>query len=352
MKSSLEQLLLAAIRKLVGTLLPATPDDAVVAVERTHDAAHGDFASNIAMRLAKDACKDPRELAEAIVASLPATPIVSKVEVAGSGFINFYLNPVALAEEIRCIHERGDAYGRSSIGAGKRVVVPFVPENPAKPFDVTHGRQAAYSDALSNILAAASYDVHREASLEGPVVGGVTLYRSKEQVRLRSLRELCDEVGNDACRFFFLMRSHEQHLDFDLKLATSRTNESPMYCVQYVHARVVSVMKEIGARGASFDLAVGLDRLGLLDKQTEQALIGALLRFPEEVEAAAANCAPHSIVYYLRAMANTFHTYYNAEKWIVEETGLRSARLALVLAAGQVARNGLALLGVSAPESM
>src|SRR6185503_13586214 len=98
--------------------------------------------------------------------------------------------------------------------------------------------------------------------------------------------------------------------------------------------------------------AAGLDKLDLLDEPTEQALIATLLRFPEEVETAAANCAPHSIVYYLRQVANPFHNYYNTEKWIVEETALRNARLALVLAARQVVRNGLALLGMPAPESM
>jgi arginyl-tRNA synthetase len=196
-------------------------------------------------------------------------------------------------------------------------------------------------------------------SLEVPMIQIVTLYRGGEQVKMSkragqfvTLRELRDEVGNDACRFFYLMRSHEQNLDFDLELATSRTNENPVYYVQYAHARVASVMKELKARGLSFDLAAGLDKLALLEKETEQALIAALLRFPETVETAAANCAPHCIVYYLRDVANAFHTYYNAEKWLVEEADLRNARLALVLASRQVIRNGLALLGVSAPESM
>jgi arginyl-tRNA synthetase len=125
-----------------------------------------------------------------------------------------------------------------------------------------------------------------------------------------------------------------------------------VYYVQYVHARASSVLKEVKARGLSFDLAAGLEQLGLLKHGTEHALIAALLRFPEEVEGAAANCAPHAIVYYLRDVANAFHNYYNAGKWIVEETDLRNARLALVLSARQVIRNGLALLGISAPESM
>jgi arginyl-tRNA synthetase len=196
-------------------------------------------------------------------------------------------------------------------------------------------------------------------SLEVPMIQIVTLYRGDEQVKMSkragqfvTLRQLRNEVGNDACRFFYLMRSHEQNLDFDLELATSRTNENPVYYVQYAHARVSSVMKEVAARGYTFDLAAGLEKLTLLDKDSEEALITALLRYPETVELAAANCAPHSIVYYLRDVANAFHTYYNAEKWIVDDADLRNARLALVLAARQVIRNGLALLGVSAPESM
>jgi arginyl-tRNA synthetase len=111
-------------------------------------------------------------------------------------------------------------------------------------------------------------------------------------------------------------------------------------------------MKELRARGIPFDLAAGLDQLERLRQDTEQSLIATLLGFPEEVESAAANCAPHSIVYYLRDVANAFHTYHHAEKWIVDAVELRNARLALVLAAGWVIRNGLALIGVSAPESM
>ena len=347
MKSLLEQHLLAAIRKLVGTLVPQLPEATAVDVEPTRDAAHGDFASNVAMRLAKAAGKSPSEVAQAIVTALPASPLVRKVEVAGNGFINFFLAPAALAREIRRIHELGDAYGRSSTGGGKRVTVGLV----SNPRDVVQGRYAAYSEELANVLAAMGYEVQREPLPEG-LFRQVALHRGKEPVQICSLRELREEVGDDACRFFYLMRHHEQSLDFDLKLATSRTNENPLYYVQYAHARVASAMKEVKARGISFDLAAGLDKLELLDKDTEQALIAALLRFPEEVESAAANCAPHSIVYYLREVAHAFHTYNNAEKWIVEEVDLRNARLALVLAAGQVVRNGLALLGISAPESM
>jgi arginyl-tRNA synthetase len=247
LKSLLEQLLLVAIRKLLGETAPTA-----VTVERTRDAGHGDYASNIALKLAKTAGKNPRDMAQAIVEALPASPLVSKAEVAGKGFINFFLAPDALAREIRRIHELGDAFGRSR----------------------------------------------------------------------------------------------------DRTLAASYTNESALYDVKYAHARAASAMKEVKARGISFDRTAALEKLDLLDKETERALIAVLLRFPEEAESAAANCAPQSIVYYLRELANAFHTYYNTEKWFVDEDDLRSARLALVLAAGQVVRNGLGLIGVSAPESM
>lgn len=342
MKSLLEQLLLAALRRLVGTILPRMPEPDLVVVERTRDATHGAFASNVAMRLAKASGRSPRELAQALAAELPANPLVAKAEVAGNGFINFFLAPGAMAREIRRIHELGDAYGRSSVGAGKHVNVEFVSE----PL----GRCVAYSDALSNVLTATGYTPSHPA-IEA-FFGPVEFYRGNERAQISTLDELRGAVGDDACRFFYLMRSHDQPLDFDLKLATSRTNDNPLYSVQYAHARAASAMKEVKARGLSFDRAAGLDKLELLVKDTEQALIAALLRFPEEVEAAAANCAPHSIVYYLREVANAFHTYYSAEKWIVEEENLRNARLALVLAAQQVIRNGLALICVSAPESM
>jgi arginyl-tRNA synthetase len=301
----------------------------------------------VALRIAKAAGKAPGEVAQQIVGALPPSPWVAKAEVAGNGFINFFLAPAELAREIRRVHERGDAYGRSSIGAGEKVTVGLI----SSPRDVAESRYAAYSEALANVLAAAAYDVQR-GSPQSPGGSKITFCRSRQPVEIATLRQLREEVGDDACRLFFLLRSHEHPLEFDLKLATSRTNDNPLYCVQYVHARVASVMKEVKARGLPFDLAAGLDKLELLDEPTEQALIATLLRFPEEVESAAANCAPHSIVYYLRDVANTFHTYHHAGKWIVEGVDLRNARLALVLAAGQVIRNGLSLIGVSAPESM
>ena len=578
MKQQLEQLLRDALGQL-GL------DDSAVAVERTRDAQHGDFATNIALRHAKAARRNPRELAQAIVAALPANAAVARAEVAGAGFINFYLAPQAQAAEIGRVHELGASYGTSTSGAGKRVIVEFVSANPTGPLHVGHGRQAAYGATLANLLAATGHEVYREyyindagrqmdiltvsvwlryleacgetlpfptngyrgdyvrpiaaalrarsaddlrrpadqvlaglpldgpegdkekyidaliarahqligaqgfqsvlelslaqmiadiredlaqfgvefdrwyseralgdsgaierslerltsqgrlfqlegatwfratefgdekdrvvvrengqktyfasdiayhlekrergfeqlidvlgadhhgyiarvragleamgepgSSLEVNLVQFVSLFRGGEKIPMGkreaqfvTLRQLREEVGNDACRFFYLMRSHEQPLDFDLELAKSRTNENPVYYIQYAHARVASVLKQLASRGLAFDRERGLASLGRLTGAQEQALMSALARYPEVVELSALNRAPHTLVHYLRDLANAFHTYYNAEQFIVEDESLRDARLALAIATQQVARNGLTLLGVSAPESM
>jgi arginyl-tRNA synthetase len=587
LKQELEQLLLAALAKLAGDLaLPGNPSAASVGVERTRDAQHGDFASNVALRLAKAARRNPRELAAAIVAALPASPLLARAEVAGAGFINFRLAPEAYARELAVIHSEGARYGESSRGARERVLVEFVSANPTGPLHVGHGRQAAYGATLANILAAAGFDVAREyyindagrqmdilavsvwvrylelcgeqlpfpengyrgeyvrvlaqdlkvsasessvrrsaaavlanlpadapagdkeayidaliararelltpagfaqllelsltamltdmredlgefgvnfdnwcserslaasgaidhalsvleaqhrlyrqdgalwfratefgdekdrvvvrengqktyfasdiayhlnkrergfarlidvlgadhhgyvarvraglaamgqppESLEATLIQFVSLYRGTEKIPMGkreaqfvTLRQLRAEVGNDACRFFYLMRSHDQPLDFDLELAKSRSNENPVYYIQYAHARVASVMKQLAARGLTFDRAAGLAAVARLAGTHEQAVLQALARYPEVLEQAADNRAPHALAHYLRELANALHSYYNAEVFIVEEAPLRNARLALVLGVQQVLRNGLTLLGVSAPETM
>jgi len=587
-KSELERLLKEALRTLVH-VFNEPADESQVVVERARDPAHGDFASNIAMRLAKAARKNPRELAQAIVAAIPANELIAKAEIAGAGFINFRLVKNAWAAELRKVAAQGEAYGRSNVGKARKVMVEFVSANPTGPMHVGHGRQAAVGATLSNLLAATGHDVYREYYINDsgrqidilavsvylrylelcgepvtfpsngykagyilPVVkalhekrgdalrrpgaevmrgappdatpgqvGGdkdkhidgliensrkllgaaefdsivlfardamladirndldefrvhfdnwfserelnrsgavdraiealrksghmytrdgaewfkstdygddedrvvirangektyfasdiayhfdkrqrghdllidvwgadhhgyvtrvrgalqafgapgdcfevtllqlVSLFRGGEKLQMGkregnfvTLRELRNEVGNDACRFFYLMRSHDQSLDFDLELAKSRSNENPVFYVQYAHARVCSVMKELAARGYEYDAAAGAASLAHLDTPHEQAVITALSKFPETVEQAALNRAPHALVHYLRDLANTLHTYYNAEKWIVEDSALRNARITLALAVQQVVRNGLALLGVSAPESM
>jgi len=585
LKQQLEELVLAALNNLPGGLLPEPPAAGVAVVERTRDAQHGDFATNVAMRLAKTARRNPRELAQAIIAALPANKLIAKTEVAGAGFINFFLTTEAYARELTSVHELGEQYGRSNLGRGERVMVEFVSANPTGPLHVGHGRQAAYGATLSNILSAVGFNIAREyyindagrqmdilavstwlryleicgeelpfpangyrgdyvrplaqklhaqvgESLRHPagavllklpddaplgdkeiyidalmnrareligadgfrqvlelsltamladirddlgqfgvnfdrwyserklsedgeidraleklaaqgrlykqegatwfratefgdekdrvvvrengqktyfasdiayhlekresgfqrlidVLGAdhhgyiarvraglmamgepgeclevnliqfVSLFRGGEKIAMGkreaqfvTLRQLREEVGNDACRFFYLMRSHDQPLDFDLELAKSRSNENPVYYIQYAHARVASVMKQLAARELTFDRAEGLANAALLVGSHEQAVLNSLARYPEALEQAAVNRAPHTLVHYLRDLANALHTYYNAEQFIVSDAKLRNARLALVLGVQQVLRNGLTLLGVSAPDSM
>ncbi len=584
MKQQLEELLLSALTRM-GDASFATPQRDSIIVERTRDAQHGDFATNIALRLAKAARRNPRELAQAIVAALPPNPLVARTEVAGAGFINFFLAKQAYADEIARIHAEGARYGRSTRGEGVRVLLEFVSANPTGPLHVGHGRQAAYGATLAGLLDAVGFSVEREyyvndagrqmdifavsvwvrylelcseklafptngyrgdyvqpiaqlllaqegtrfkraateigshlppdapegdkekhidalitrarellgtdgfrevlklslaamlhdirsdlaefgvefdhwaseraleesgaieralarleregnlyredgalwfraerfgdeknrvvvrengkktyfasdiayhlqkrergfqllidalgadhhgyvarvragltamgepgESLEVNLVQFVSLYRGTEKVPMGkregqfvTLRQLRAEVGNDACRLFYLMRSHEQHLDFDLELAKSRSNENPVYYIQYAHARVASVLAQLAARGMHFDPAQGLAHIELLNGAPEQLVLQQVARYPEVLESCAVARAPHGLVHYLRELANAFHTYYNAEQFIVADAKLRNARLALVIAVQQVVRNGLALLGVTAPASM
>lgn len=162
MKQALEQLLLEALARLTGTLLPTTVDRASLVIERTRDPANGDFATNVAMRLAKAAGLKPRDLAQAIVDALPASPQVVKAEVAGAGFINFFLAGDAQAQVVRQIHELGDAFGRNASGANRKVLVEFVSSNPTGPLHVGHGRHGAFGMSVANLLAANGWQVHRE----------------------------------------------------------------------------------------------------------------------------------------------------------------------------------------------
>jgi arginyl-tRNA synthetase len=196
-------------------------------------------------------------------------------------------------------------------------------------------------------------------SLEVRLVQFAILYRGGEKVQMSTrsgefvtLRELRDEVGNDAARLFYVLRSNDQHLDFDLELAKSRSNENPVYYIQYAHARVRSVFRQMVEKGFSWSVKDGAAGLHLLKTDHERVLMASLGRFPEVVELAAANRAPQNVVHYLRELAQDFHTWYNAETFLVDEAPLRSARLALAEATRQVLANGLALVGVSAPESM
>ncbi|ADJ27016.1 arginine--tRNA ligase [Nitrosococcus watsonii] len=185
------------------------------------------------------------------------------------------------------------------------------------------------------------------------------LYRGKEKIQMSTrsgefvtLRELCQEVGKDAARFFYVMRGAEQHMDFDLELAKSQSNENPVYYVQYAHARICSVFHQLKAREFVWNSEQGRKHLGKLNESHEVTLLDRLSCYSEVVEGAATQSAPHLLAYYLLDLARDFHTYYNAHTFLVDTPELRDARLALIAATRQVIKNGLTLLGVSAPESM
>ncbi len=578
------------VAELVANALADLPELAEAAgdlaiastLERTRDPSHGDFASNIAMRLAKPARKSPRDIAASIVDALADSPSVDKVEIAGPGFINFYLSPAAFHAEIESTLAQGEAYGRQPAKDGPKILLEFVSANPTGPLHVGHGRGAAFGDTVGNLLEAAGYPVHREyyvndagrqmdilgssvwlrwlsdqgidvdfpkggyrgdyirdiakeidtsglsvpgaaavnddlpangddnkdeyvdaltlrakeihgedgfdrirqqalesirdeikedlaefgvkfdtwysekslttnnlidaaidvlkergvlyekdgatwfpstdygddkdrvvirdngvktyfasdiayhydkrergydllidvlgadhhgyvarvrAGLEAMGYAGedlevefiqfVTLYRGGQQMQMSTrsgefdtLRQLRAEVGNDAARFYYVMRSNDQHLDFDLDIATSQSNDNPVYYIQYAHARVASVFRQLGEKSLSWNQENGLANLGLLVEPQEKALMTMLSRYPEIVELAANNRAPQTLVHYLRDLANDFHTYYNAHAFIVDDEALRDARLYLISATRVVIANGLGILGVSAPDKM
>ncbi|MBZ9567479.1 arginine--tRNA ligase [Modicisalibacter tunisiensis] len=530
-------------------------------VDPTKDKAHGDYASNLAMTLAKPAGKPPREIAQALVDALPESPAVRHVEIAGPGFLNFFAATDAVAQVVKTVLETGDTYGRSLVGAGEKVQVEFVSANPTGPLHVGHGRGAAIGDCLCRLLEATGYDVTREfyyndagaqiqnlalsvqararglspdhpswpedgyrggyiidvaesylagdtvdaddqhvtaaadpddldairrfavaylrreqdldlkafgvefdvyflesslyrdgkvaataerladkghtyeqdgatwlrttdfgddkdrvmrkrdgdytyflpdvayhldkwqrgfttvineqgadhhstvtrvraglQALEAGIPPGwpdyvlhqmVLVTRSGEEVKLSkragsyvTLRDLIDEVGRDATRYFLAARRADSQLTFDIDLARSQSNDNPVYYVQYAHARLCSVMRKAEADERPFDHDLAMDNLVRLESDQEKALMNRLARYPEVIAHAAANREPQQIAQYLQDLAADFHTCYNAVKVMVDDAALRNARLALGLATRQVLRNGLDLLGVSAPEEM
>lgn len=200
---------------------------------------------------------------------------------------------------------------------------------------------------------------HDEEALNIILVQFAILYREGEKVSMSTrsgsfvtLRELRSEVGNDAARFFYVMRKPEQHMDFDLNLAKSESNDNPVYYIQYAYARISSVLRQLKERSFKLDNERGIAAINLLNSEHEVNLVLLLSRYPEVIELAANLCEPHQIAYYLRELATELHSYYNAVQLLCEDNDLRSARLCLLQAIRQVIRNGLNLLGVSSPESM
>ncbi len=549
-----------------------------IELDRPKQASHGDYACNLALLLAKPLRRSPRDVAAALLAALPPSPHVDRAEIAGAGFINLFLKPSAKQQVVALIVNSADSYGRSLLGAGKKIQVEFVSANPTGPLHVGHGRGAAFGASLANVLNAAGYQVFREfyvndagrqmdilvlstwlrylelvgesidfpsnayqgnyvrtmakrileaqakryvreqktvsqdvpdahsdpeAHLDGLIANakkllgknyadihrfvlteqlndcrndlaefGVTfdawfsekslfdsgqaahaitlledkgliyvkdgakwfssskfgdekdrvvqrengeftyftgdiayhldkfergfvrvidiwgadhhgyiarvkgamqalgidpdrlsvalvqfavLYRDGKKVSMSTragefvtLRELRQEVGNDAARFFYVLRKSDQHLDFDLDLAKSQSNDNPVYYVQYAHARICSVLQEWGGDTATLIQA----DISPLTSTHEFALLLRLMDYPDIVEGSARELSPHLIAFYLKELAAEFHSYYNATRFLVPEAQIRNARLALVTAVRQVLRNGLRLLGVSCPEKM
>jgi len=580
LRAQLDLLLRETLPRLIAEHGTIQPDDLEPQLERTRDPKHGDFTSNVALRIAKKLSRPPRDVAAEIVAALPESRLVQKAEVAGPGFINFTLAAGAYEQEIRDILAEGDEYGRSNLGDGQRILLESVSANPTGPLHVGHGRLAAYAASLANLLRATGHDVHEEyyvndagrqmdilaasvwlryavllgaelpfpdnayqgeyvteiaqalyeshadslaadtetiasslakpdvspeellddliaqiktqlgadrfgvvlgAALEsvladikddlrgfgvtpqnwyserrlvdGPIEralsvleernmlyvrdgatwfkasdfgdekdrvvvrengattyfasdiayhlekrergfdvlldvlgadhhgyvarvrGGleamgepadclevrlvqfVALYRGKKKVQMSTrsgkfvtLRELREEVGNDAARFFYVSRSNDQHLDFDLELAKTRSNDNPVYYIQYAHARVSSMLRRMEDENVIANNPGG--DLARLVEAAERTLMVALSRYPEVVQLATVNRAPQHLVHYLRDTAAAFHACYNSHRVLVDDLPLRDARVALALATQQIIRNGLLLLGVSAPNSM
>ena len=173
--------------------------------------------------------------------------------------------------------------------------------------------------------------------------------RSGQFVTLRALRE---EVGKDAARLFYVIRSNDQHLDFDLELAKKNSNDNPVYYIQYAHARIESVFRQLSDLSLTYNENNGIKQLNLLNQQHEKKLMLWLSRYPEIIQLAASKRAPQHLVNYLRQLANELHSYYNAHKFLIEDKDLRDARLSLAKATKIVISNGLSIIGVSAPNKM
>lgn len=555
-KQTLENLIVNAVKKSVDDNvinLKQIPD---FVVEVPQDESHGNFATNIAMLSAKQAKMPPRKIAEHITERLELPPLVEKVEIAGPGFINFFLKPTFLNESIFDILELKEDFGKQDIGKGKKVQIEFVSANPTGPMHMGNARGAAIGDALAQVLKMAGYDVTKEfyindagnqienfglslearylqhfgkdakipeggyhgqdvkehmekliekeqdrflnmdsrqrrdyfieyaleknidrmkkdlakfgvyfdiwfserslhnsgkvketidqltergytyekdgalwfaatkfgvpkdevlvrknhiptyfasdiayhkdkfdrgfdhviniwgadhhghvprmkASLEALgydpdkltviIMQLVRLYRDGEVARMSkrtgkavTLSDIVDEIGKDAARFFFNMRSADTHLEFDLDLAVKQSDENPVYYVQYAHARICSILRQAKDKGMALPKVTeeGKNLCQMLKEKSEIDLIKKLADFPEEIKIAAENLAPYRITVYVMELAATFHSFYNSCKVLSEDTQLTKARLLLVMATRQIIQNALNVLGVKSPEKM
>ena len=555
MKHALDKLLRDTL-KAMGHAAPEGP-----LVERARDRKHGDFATNVALALSKATGKKPRDFAEDVIKALPRNELVAKTEIAGPGFINFFLAPSAYHAELKTILARGEQYGTNDSGHGAKAMIEFVSANPTGPLHVGHGRGAALGDSLARLLEATGWSVSREfyyndagaqienlaksvqarclgvepdqagwpedgyrgeyikdvakayltkqtahaddrevvgkgdpndsaairefavaylrheqdldlkafavkfdvyylesslysegrveATVQALVEHGhtyeqdgalwlkttdfgddkdrvmrksdgsytyflpdvayhlskwqrgfhrvidvqgsdhhstamrvriglqaldmgipkgwpeyalhqmVLVMKGGEEVKLSkragsyvTLRDLIDMAGKDATRYFLVARKADSQFTFDVDLATSKSNDNPVFYIQYAHARVMSVERQRAEKKIGYDQVNGLAKAARLDGLHEQVLITELSRYPELLESAARTLEPHLMAQYLRELAAAFHGFYDNCPFLVEDADLKDARLTLALATRQVLRNGLALLGVSAPDSM
>jgi len=561
MKQHLSELVQQAVEVLVKDGQLGSDVAPNVQIDRTRDPLHGDLATNIALTLAKAAGMRPRQLAELICAALPASPNVEKTEIAGPGFINFFLTEASSTAVIASILSQGQAFGTNTSGQGRKVQVEFVSANPTGPLHIGHGRGAVVGDCIANLLQACGWEVSREfyyndagaqinnlarsvqarckglgpddeswpadgyrgdyikdvaedylagahvdaedkhvraaadpenldsirqfavaylrheqdldlqafgvdfdvyflesslyqsgeveatvqrlvdaghsyekdgalwlrtsdfgddkdrvmrksdggftyflpdvayhynkwqrgfgrvineqgadhhstvtrvraglQALEQDIPEGwpeyvlhqmVTVMRGGEEVKISkragnyvTLRDLVDEVGRDATRFFLAARAPSSQLTFDIDLALAQSNDNPVYYIQYAHARACSVQKKLQEQGLSWSREAAVSQLARLGEESEKAILRRLDQYPELLAQAAEKSEPHVVANYLRELAGDFHSWYNAHKMLVDDQALRDARLALAEAVRQVIANGLGILGLSAPESM
>jgi arginyl-tRNA synthetase len=412
LKNLVDTWLRQALARLPVSVVPPSDRDVRIEVQRPKDPRRGDFASNLALRLASAARRDARPLAEAIKSALPADAALAKVEIAGAGFLNFFLSETSYHGEIRRALRDAGEFGKSDVGQGRAVRVEVASVDPEGPLNAGHARQAAFGASVAALLDAAGYRVRREcriarpsrtlapcaaaahdARADGRAADLAALRRELSEIGVTfdawglggrggtcgsggsapapallrggrkrpapllpgervTLRALCAEVGNDAVRLFCVMRASDQPLLFDLDLAAARSLDNPLYSLQYAHARIESVQRQLENRGLEFRPPLAAASLGLLAELQERTLMKRVGAFREIVEQSANERAPHLLAQYLAGLAGDFHSYYAAHSLVIPDTSLRDARLALASAVQIVIRNGLRLLGVAAPETV
>jgi arginyl-tRNA synthetase len=318
-----------------------------VTVERPKTPEHGDYASPVALQLARAARRPPRAVAETLARRLATDSELAAVDVAGPGFLNFRLADAALGEIARTVVSAGDRYGRAVRPRGVRVNLEFVSANPTGPVTLASARRAAVGDALGRILPAAGFEVGTEYH-----VG--TEYYYDRGASEQALDDLVDAVGADAARYWLVRSSPDSALDLDLDLMARQTSDNPVFYVQYAHARISSLLRDAGSLGLT--AATEPVDVALLTQPREGELLRALGEFPRVIESAARLRGPHRLARYLEELAGVYYRFYDSCRVLpqgdAEPGPATGARLLLVAATRVVFANGLGLLGVSAPERM